>query len=757
MRQKISNNENVKKKRSTTLVVILSIIFTLFLTCVIVGTYVLHDVISTVHGECLIDMEFYRQNQDQTTIIYANDSENNPVELIRLHGAENRVWVSRDDMSPWIGKAFVSLEDKRFRDHKGVDWTRTILGVVKSGFSQGGSTITQQLIKNLTGESGRTINRKYNEILSALNMEKSYSKDEILEAYLNTIYLSHGCYGVKTASEVYFGKDIKDLNLAECATLAAITQYPGEYDPLWNPKKNKFRQEYCLKSMYEQGVISKEEYEEAVNYKLIFTNSPEYVDSGNLDDKNTNVKTEIQSYYVDYVIDSVIRDLKANGYSHYEATKMIYSGGLRIYSAIDTRIQGILEDVFVNRINFPKQNLKLDEEPYQSSMVIMDYEGRIVAMVGGAGHKTENRSNNRAVSAIRQPGSVIKPLSIYAPAMEENYITWSSKIKNYGITWKGKRWPSNYGNDPGAPDSYVTAQFGLSISYNTVPAQILMMMGFKTSYDYLKNHFHLTALNDRLDSQAPSALATGGTNGGVTTLQMAAAFATFGNGGKYYKPYVYYKVTDSSGKDVILQNNPEPESVLSPETADIMNLMLRTVVTGSSGTGRAYGVNGFTTYLKTGTTSTVSGNTKDKWLCGGTPYYIASVWFGDDYNMPLKGVGSNPAGKIFKTVMDRVHKGLSTKNFDSHSDKVVQRTYCTVSGLLAGDGCSSKATGWYNLEKLPGTCAGCVRPSVEPSTNEGETTPSGETTTAPQTGEVTTVPVPTTVTATTPQVAEEAN
>lgn len=737
MRKKspVRNSKN-HKKINKSLLAVLAVLFTGFLTCVIIGSYVLFDVIRTVNGDRLIDLEFYKQNQDQTTIIYANDAENNPVELARLHGAQNRVWVSKDNMSEWMGKAFVSLEDKRFEKHDGVDWVRTILGVAKSKFKQGGSTITQQLIKNLTGENGRTVNRKYNEILSALNLEKYYDKDVILEAYLNTVYLSHGCYGVKTAAETYFGKDVSELNLAECASLAAITQSPGEYDPLWNPDNNKKRQEYCLRSMLEQKVITQEQYDEAVAYELIFTNSEKYVEKEDNSDKDTAVDNEIQSYYVDYVISSVIKDLKAAGYSHYEATKMIYSGGLRIYSAVDTKVQDILEDVYVHRTNFPSERVSSVEDQAQSAMTIMDYSGRVVAIVGGAGEKTENRSNNRAVSAARQPGSSIKPLSVYAPGIEENYITWSSKIKNYGITWKGKIWPTNYGGDPGSPNSFLTVQYALAISYNTVPAQLLMMMGFKTSYSYLTEKFHISTLNPDIDSQAPSAMATGGTNGGITTLEMAAAYATFGNGGKYYKPYCYYKVTDSTGENVILQNNPEGEQIISPESAYVMNELMRTVVTSSYGTGRNYGVKGFTTYMKTGTTT----DNFDKWCCAGTPYYVAAVWFGYDYNKEIKASG-NPAGLIYKTVMDRVHKGLAVKSFEQYTDQVVQKAYCTSSGLLAGSGCTSKAMGWYKLSNLPGVCASCNGAPPVSENNEATSASNPETPT-----ESTTAPVAETTT-----------
>lgn len=742
MRKKTSKSVKRKPlKERKGLLAFLAVCFTFLMIGIICCSYVLHNVIKTVNGEQLIDLDFYKQNQDQTTIIYAYDESNTPVEFVRVHGSQNRVWVESENMSEWLGKAFVALEDKRFEKHHGVDWVRTIGGVVKSKFKQGGSTITQQLIKNLTGEDGRTINRKYNEILSALNLEKHYDKPIILEAYLNTIYLGEGCYGVKTAAEKYFGKDVKDLNLAECACIAAITQFPGAYDPLVYPINEKAsenqsmslkdRQKMCLKMMLDQEMITEEQYNEAVNYELIFTNSDDYVPVDITVNKELAGEDEVWSYYIDYVISSVIEDLKAAGYSNYEATRMLYSGGLRIYSAVDLKIQDIVEDVYANRKNFPTEAVKDPKDASQSAITIMDYSGRVVAICGGAGEKTENRSNNRAVSAVRQPGSSIKPLTIYAPAIEDNFITWSSKLKNYGIMWDGKLWPQNYGGDMGSPNSYVTAQYALSISYNTVPTQILMMMGFEKSYNFVTDKFHISTLSDQ-DRYSPSPLATGGTSGGTTTLEMAAAFATFGNGGKYYKPYCYYEVTDSSGENIILKANSEPEQVISPETSYVMNQMLRTVFTGSAGTARGYGVKGFTTFGKTGTTT----DNFDRWCVAGTPYYIAAVWFGYDYNKQIMASGS-PAGRIFKTIMDRVHEGLAAKSFDQFSDKVVQRTYCTKTGLLASSSCPSTAVGWYKMSNLPATCAGCStgapseeEPTEKPTSSSEEPT-SAQTPTEP--------------------------
>lgn len=705
--------------------IILAVLFTFCLTCFIVGGYIVVDMISTVNGDRIIDLEYYQQNQDQTTIIYAKNDKDEWVELTKLHGEKNRIWVDLEDIPDYMSKAFIAIEDKRFNEHKGVDWFSMTLGIGKSAVQalvsedksvRGASTLTQQLIKNLTGENGRYINRKYNELLAALNLEKYYEKDDILEAYLNTIYLSHNCYGVQTAAETYFGKDVSELNLAECAAIAVITQTPAKNDPLWQPENNKNRQEWCLGRMFEDGMITEEEYEEAINYELIFTNSEKYVsDDKDSNDKNIETITDnnIQSYYVDYVIDTVIADLKGLGYSHYEATNMIYSGGLHIYSAVDVEAQKRAENIYAYRAGFPSERVNSSSELTQSAITIMDYSGRIVAMVGGAGEKTQNRSNNRAVSAVRQPGSSIKPLSIYAPAIEENVVTWSSMITNYGVQWKGNIWPENYGGNPGSPDSKVPVQFALEISYNTVPAQILIKsgLGFERSYNYLKDKFHITTYNDAIDGSSPSALVTGGSNGGVTTLGMAAAFATFGNGGKYYEPYCYYEVKDNKG-EVILKNEPVAEQVISPETSYIMNQMMQSVFYGPSGTAYGLGVKNFRTFGKTGSSS----NNNDRWCAAGTPYYVAAVWYGYDYNKEVTARGNNPAAVIMKSVMDEVHKGLESKSFEKYTDKVVQRTYCRSTGLIAGDGCTSKSSGWYKVSNIPGVCSGCSGGTPKPET-----------------------------------------
>ncbi len=557
---------------------------------------------SVVHGDAVFDLNEQKYAQSQTSFIYGYDKNNKEVELTRLHGDENRIWVNLEDMSEYLPKAFVSIEDKRFEKHNGVDWIRTAGVIVKPQNlgKQGGSTITQQLIKNLTDEKQVTVARKFNEILSALNLERYFEKDDILEAYLNTIYLSEGCYGVKTAAEEYFGKDVKDLNIAECACIAGITQFPTKYDPLINTEENKTRQKQVLGAMLEEGAITQEQYDEAINYKLIFTNSKEYKGSqvsSNVDGSKTNV---IDSWYIDYVIRTVIDDLIENGYTKRKAQALVYGGGLKIYTAIDFDVQDALETVYENRKG-------VYEENSQSAMVVMDYKGRVLGIVGGLGKKDNVMGFNRAVDAKRQPGSAFKPLAVYAPALEKSLkdpnfdFYWSTLIKDApteDIKVDGKPWPTNEGG--GYSSKKLTIQSGIARSLNTISARTLLQVGLDYSYNFLTEKFHISSMIDQ--DCAPAPLATGALTNGASVLDITAAYQAFGNGGKYYYPYCYYKVTDFQG-NTILESTPDTtnEQALSESTAWIMNKLLQTVMT--SGTGTTYKISGVQCIGKTGTTT----------------------------------------------------------------------------------------------------------------------------------------------------------
>ena len=692
------------------------ILATCVLTVLVVVTTVLVSAIVYVKGDLVVNLDEYKANQNQTSFVYAYDKSGATVELARLHGEEDRVWVDLDDMSPYLKEAFIALEDTRFMKHHGVDWIRTFGVILKpSNIGQGGSTITQQLIKNVTNNKEVTIVRKYREILMALNLEENYDKDVILEAYLNTLYLGSGCYGVKTASEKYFGKDVSELDAAECACLAVITKAPTKYNPLLNPEENLKRRNHCLKLMYDEGkgCLNEEEYNAATTENLIFTNSPDYVPSDKIKDTKTANEEEkvINSFYVDYVIQAVRDDLMEKyGYSKQQATNQIYYGGLKIYTAVDLDVQTTLEDVYVNRKSFPDMVSKKDGSKVQSAMTIMDYQGRIVAMVGQAGAKTQNRGLNRAANSYRQPGSTIKPLATYAPAIDMNIYNYSSMIKDYAIAVNGSLWPHNVDKSLGSGNN-VTVKYAIQKSLNTVPARIINYdVGIDNSFNFLRDNFHLSRLDEKED-RTLSPLATGALTNGTTTVEMAAAYATFGNGGLYYKPYAYYKVTNSSGSEIVLSNeNPASRRAISEETSDIMCELLQTVDTSYYGT--ASNVRKFQIMAKTGTTS----SDKDRWFCAGTPYYVAAVWVGFDSPETLNA-SVNPGGKIFFRVFDDIHKGLDAKQFPKSSG-TVEKSFCSRTGKLASSNCGSTQKGWYKITSLPAVCTSCSGSSSSSSVIE---------------------------------------
>ncbi len=692
------------------------ILATCVLTVLVVVTTVLVSAIVYVKGDLVVNLDEYKANQNQTSFVYAYDKSGATVELARLHGEEDRVWVDLDDMSPYLKEAFIALEDTRFMKHHGVDWIRTFGVIIKpKNIGQGGSTITQQLIKNVTNNKEVTIVRKYREILMALNLEENYNKDVILEAYLNTLYLGSGCYGVKTASEKYFGKDVSELDAAECACLAVITKAPTKYNPLLNPEENLKRRNHCLKLMYDEGkgCLNEEEYNAATTENLIFTNSPDYVPSDKIKDTKTANEDEkvINSFYVDYVIQAVRDDLMEKyGYSKQQATNQIYYGGLKIYTAVDLDVQATLEDVYVNRKSFPDMVSKKDGSKVQSAMTIMDYQGRIVAMVGQAGAKTQNRGLNRAANSYRQPGSTIKPLATYAPAIDMNIYNYSSMIKDYAIAVNGSLWPHNVDKSLGSGNN-VTVKYAIQKSLNTVPARIINYdVGIDNSFNFLRDNFHLSRLDEKED-RTLSPLATGALTNGTTTVEMAAAYATFGNGGLYYKPYAYYKVTNSSGSEIVLSNeNPASQRAISEETSDIMCELLQTVDTSYYGT--ASNVRKFQIMAKTGTTS----SDKDRWFCAGTPYYVAAVWVGFDSPETLNA-SVNPGGKIFFRVFDAIHKGLDAKQFPKSSG-TVEKSFCSRTGKLASSNCGSTQKGWYKITSLPAVCTSCTGSSSSSSVIE---------------------------------------
>ncbi len=680
---------------------------------------------SVVYGDPVFNLTDEAQSQNQTSFIYGNDGDT-PIEITRLHGEENRIWVNIDDMSEYMPQAFIATEDKRFYKHHGVDWIRTI-GVFIKQNDQGGSTITQQLIKNLTDDNKVTYVRKFNEILRALNLERNYSKEEILEAYLNTIYLNNGCYGVKTAAEVYFGKDVADLNAAECACLSSITKAPTLYDPLINPDKNRDRQLWVLGEMNseENNFLNKEQYDEAVAYEMIFTNSKNYKGSQIKDQSAKKDNDEITNYYVDYVITTVQEDLQKMGYTSKKAHDLVYGGGLKIYTAIDFDIQDALEDVYENYRRMP-------DETVQGAMCVMDYNGRVMGIIGGTGKNKGSMLFNRATMANRPPGSTIKPLAVYGPALQKSLdddntdIYWSTILQDSPLKIvEGEPWPHNEGGSYSS--KYVTLQYGLAQSLNTISARTLDRISVEYSFEFLSENFHLSTLDSVRDVDY-GPMAIGSLTNGATVLDMTAAYASFGNGGYYYEPYCYYKIEDSKGNVII---NKEPEKTkqesLDESTAWLMNKLLQAAM--KSGTGQYYKLSGIECFGKTGTTN----DNKDRWFAAGTPDFVAVTWYGYDNPKEVHyNLSYNPAGTIWNTVMKEIYEACDKRgtNYSSEfpeCDKIVQKSYCSTCGKLSS---GSGNYGWYDVNNLPGYCSGHASAESETTDKDSDSKNSNDTTAA---------------------------
>ena len=673
---------------------------TLFLVGLITATIVVGSFIfyafTMVDGT--MDENLNNLELNFTTTIYVDNGNGKYKEYRRLHGEFNRIWV--DYLNPdnvelpknykgipqILAKAFIAIEDKRFAEHDGVDWKRTFGAFINEfvpiySSRQGGSTITQQLVKNLTDDRSQKASRKVREIMRSRYLESKYSKDTILECYLNTIAMGHGTYGVEVAANYYFGKSVNKLTIAECACLAAITKSPTYYAPDDYPEENKRRRDEVLFQMYDQGYITKEEYEEAKNTELKI-----------VAEKKVLSQNQVNSYFVDALIDQVTKDLAEQyGYDESHANQLFYNSGYKIYATVDTKMQAAAEEVFADTDYAIEAS---DGKKMTGGITVMDYEGNVKAIVGGIGKKTEDRSFNNATDAVRQPGSTMKPIAAYAPAIEENLISYSSLVNDTKTSYNGwtpKNWYGSYWGN-------ITVQRALEQSVNAIPVHLVNEMTPQFSFDFLTQKLGITTLNKEDINLAP--LGMGGTNGGLTTLESAAAFAVFGNGGLYYEPSFYSKVTDQEGK-IVLEHNTQPQMAISADTATVMNHLLQTVVYGSNGTGRAAAsyIPNMKIYAKTGT----SNDQNDLWFVGGTPYYVASCWCGYKVQYPIPKQHSGIALKMWGNVMSKVHSGLSAKKF-TDSKYAVEEEYCVATGKLANGACPNKAKGWYRQSNIPEKC-----------------------------------------------------
>ena len=706
-----------------------------------------------------------------TTFVYADDGS---TEIERfVSSGSNRVYKSVDEIPKDLQHAFVAIEDERFYKHNGIDLQgiarAAVVGIARGGnFTEGASTLTQQLIKNnvfpnFTKEKTfyDKFQRKIQEQYLALQIEKKMDKSEIIESYLNTINLGQNCLGVQAASQRYFGKDVSDLTLSECAVIAGITQSPSTYDPITHPDNNKVRRNKVLKNMLEQDYISQKQYDEAladdVYARIQTTNTASQAD-------NT------YSYFVDALAQQVIQDLKDQlGYTDTQAYNAVYSGGLSIYSTQNQTMQQICDEEANDDSNYPglkeygldyaltvtradgstenygsnniknyvketygkdqgllyssedaaramveewKATIAKEGDTYderititpqpQSSITIMDQKtGQIKAMVGGRGEKASSLGLNRAYQGSkRQPGSTFKILAAYAPALDSCDKTLATTIDDEPYTLKNGQVLRNANKQYGGT---TTLREGIKRSINVVAVKLSDEITQELGYEYCQKFGISTLVKNKtingkvFDDSTSQTLALGGITEGVYNYEMCAAYATIANGGEYNKPTLYSKVVDHDG-NVLLDGTGESHTVLKDSTAYLLTSAMEDVV--NSGTGTACQLPNMPVAGKTGTTT----SNKDLWFCGFTPYYTCAVWGGYDDNKECD-YDTSFRFRLWKGIMSRIHENLEEKDFKVPSS-VERKSICTITGKLAGSGCPS-ITEYFAKDTLPAeTCSG---------------------------------------------------
>lgn len=610
-------------------------------------------------------------------------------------GGQTHGYLAYPDMPRHLIDAFVAIEDKRFFEHRGVDWYRTVAAGANYllGFSDhfGASTITQQVIKNMTGNSEVSLTRKLQEILYARDLERNLDKSEILELYLNIIHFSDGCDGIVAAADHYFSKTPQELSVAESATLAAITNSPSYYNPIRHPEHNLARRNLILSEMHTQGYLSDGAYEAAVASPL------------GLSVREGAGSDAVNSWYLDMVIDDVINDLISTyGMSRSAASALVYRGGLRIDIAMDAEIQQTVEEYYRTQIQTPTN---ADGVRAQSALIVIDPRtGDVLGVAGGVGEKSGNRVQNFATQTLRPPGSVIKPISVYAPALEEGIIHWASVYDDTPVNFgeNGKvAWPKNA---TGVYRGLTNIAYAVAHSTNTVAVKVLEELGVESAYSWAKDRFHLTSL--RRDAAANdcdvAALALGQLNYGVTLREITDAYTVFADEGVYHPWRSYYRVLDADG-GVLLSSPDRSEIVISRGNAAIMTRLLEGVV--KHGTSSAITLDRTVECAgKTGTTSA----DRDRWFIGYTPELICGVWCGYEY--PESLVGRNLCTSIWNDVMGELSAMVGGKTAFEMPSSVVKLEYCRDSGKLLGENCTADPrgnrveSGWFLLENAPTEC-----------------------------------------------------
>jgi penicillin-binding protein 1A len=690
----VQNRKKKKKKFKAWKVVLLVLILIMLIIIGAVGGIAFAFIKTSPE----INVDTFMDDLAQSTTIYDKDGN----QIKSLHGEENRKYATLPNISKHTQDAFIAIEDERFRQHNGVDVKR-MFGAVWAdlktrSYDQGASTITQQLIKKRVLTDDKKMRRKVQEIYLALQVEKVLSKDQILEYYLNTIYLGGPAYGVQAAAEYYFNKDASQLSIAESAFIAGLTHKPSYYNPYSEDEeirdRYKSRQATVLSKMLELNMINPEEYEKAKNEKLVFQKKYD----------TTQIKYQ---WFIEAALDSVREDLRTKyRYTDDELNQKLYSGGLKIYTTLDPNIQDIVEKVANDDKYYP--TLKKDISTWgkdktiqpQIGIVIMDYRtGEVKGVVGGRGNQPQ-RSQNRATDKrfARQPGSSMKPLAVYGPAMDLGYAP-ASVVDDSPLSpdqkAMAKGWdPKNFTR--GRYDGFVTIRDAVRRSLNTVAAKLMLEIGVNTSVDYIQK-FGISTLittpdkNGVTDMVYPIAL--GGLGKGVTPLEMSAAYGVFANGGVYTEPILYTKVLDNND-NVLLEKKPEKRQAISPQAAYLVTDMLKGAV--NNGTGGNARIGSMPAAGKTGTTNEQA----DAYFAGYTPYYSGAVWMGHDKpsigivagENSNRGLTSGETAQMWGDIMRAIHKNLKVASFKK-PDRIVSASVCNDSGKLPTELCQRDQRG----------------------------------------------------------------
>lgn len=575
---------------------------------------------------------------------------------------ENRIPVTLDQIPKVVQLAFLAAEDRDFYHHYGIDFKGIARAVLANltrdgGKLQGGSTITQQLARNAFLSLEQTWSRKLKELLWTIQIERKYTKDEILEAYLNVIYFGHGAHGVEAASQVYFSKSVSEVTLPEAAFLAAVVNGPSIYSPFNNPEAALSRRNLVLRRMYDFGFISFAEYTQARETPL--------------EVKDGRTSQRLAPYFVEYVRQELIRRY---------GEEQVYGGGLRVYTTLDLDLQQKAEAALAAWLPSHSVDANGLTQP-QGALVTLDaHYGYIRALIGGRG----NDHYNRAVQATRQPGSAMKPF-IYAAAIDQRQVTPADVYVDEPTTFRlptGETWrPRNYDGTFAGP---ITVRRALEDSVNVVAAKVIEQIGPATAIEYAKRLGISTLVESGRRNDVTLALALGGLTRGVTPLEMARAYAVFANGGIRVEPLAILRVEGPDGT-VIDEFRPQRRLVLAPETAYIMTDMLRGVIERGTGIGANIGR---PAAGKTGTTSDFT----DAWFVGYTPSLVTAIWIGNDDNQPMihqgQRIGSGTAARAWRAYMEAALEGAQVEDFERPATGIVgPLAIDKTNGLLISDGC----------------------------------------------------------------------